>query len=89
MALLNTFDLAEGSINESNYDVELQRLNGTSPDIIQGLQLRGCDIQTFLSEVRYGNAYVIHMYKPGPSLFSIQVDASFTPIPMALLLPAM
>ncbi|XP_031442372.1 sodium-dependent neutral amino acid transporter B(0)AT1-like [Clupea harengus] len=50
LALLNTFDLAEGSINESNYDVELQRLNGTSPDIIQGLQLRGCDIQTFLSE---------------------------------------
>ncbi|XP_062385551.1 sodium-dependent neutral amino acid transporter B(0)AT1-like [Sardina pilchardus] len=50
LALMNTFDLAEGSVNETNYEAELQRLNGTSPDIIQGLQLRTCDIQTFLSE---------------------------------------
>ncbi|XP_076157139.1 sodium-dependent neutral amino acid transporter B(0)AT1-like [Alosa pseudoharengus] len=50
LALLNTFDLVEGSINETNYDAELQRLNGTSPDTIQGLQLKACDLQTFLSE---------------------------------------
>ncbi|KAL2080629.1 hypothetical protein ACEWY4_024422 [Coilia grayii] len=49
-ALLNAFDLAEGSINESNYETVLQSLNGTSPDIIQGLHLPSCDMQQFLSE---------------------------------------
>ncbi|KAL2080627.1 hypothetical protein ACEWY4_024420 [Coilia grayii] len=50
LALLNAFDLPEGSINESNYEETLNRLNGTSPGIIQGLDLTTCNIQTFLSQ---------------------------------------
>ena len=52
LALLNAFELPEGSINESNYEETLNRLNGTSSSVIQGLDLETCDIQTFLSQVR-------------------------------------
>ncbi|KAG5265030.1 hypothetical protein AALO_G00260670 [Alosa alosa] len=50
LALLNAFDLPEGSISESNYDETFSHLNGTSPDVIQGLNLATCDLQTFLSQ---------------------------------------
>ncbi|XP_012686873.1 sodium-dependent neutral amino acid transporter B(0)AT1-like [Clupea harengus] len=50
LALLNAFELPEGSINESNYEETLNRLNGTSSSVIQGLDLETCDIQTFLSQ---------------------------------------
>ncbi|XP_030644623.1 sodium-dependent neutral amino acid transporter B(0)AT1-like [Chanos chanos] len=48
--LLNAFDLPEGNITESNYDESLQSLNSTFPDIIQGLNLKTCDMQSFLSQ---------------------------------------
>ncbi|XP_035285424.1 sodium-dependent neutral amino acid transporter B(0)AT1-like [Anguilla anguilla] len=50
LALMNTFDLTEGNITESNYAEVLQSLNSTSPEIIQGLSLKTCDLNTFLSE---------------------------------------
>uniref|UniRef100_A0A8L0DP59 Transporter n=1 Tax=Oncorhynchus mykiss TaxID=8022 RepID=A0A8L0DP59_ONCMY len=50
LALLNTFDLPEGNVTESNYDQVLQSLNGTYPEVIQGLNLKTCDLNTFLSE---------------------------------------
>ncbi|XP_061086170.1 sodium-dependent neutral amino acid transporter B(0)AT1-like [Conger conger] len=50
LALLNTFDLPEGNITESNYAQVVQSLNSTSPEIIQGLDLKPCDLNTFLSE---------------------------------------
>ncbi|KAB5515559.1 hypothetical protein PHYPO_G00249250 [Pangasianodon hypophthalmus] len=50
LALLNAFDLPEGNITESNYNEVLQVLNSTSPSIIQELDLKTCDIQTFLSQ---------------------------------------
>ncbi|XP_062385549.1 sodium-dependent neutral amino acid transporter B(0)AT1 [Sardina pilchardus] len=50
LALMNAFDLPEGSINESNYDETVSSLNGTSPAVIQGLNLPTCDLQTFLSQ---------------------------------------
>ncbi|KAK6327039.1 hypothetical protein J4Q44_G00026840, partial [Coregonus suidteri] len=37
-------------VTESNYDQVLQRLNGTYPEVIQGLNLKTCDLNTFLSE---------------------------------------
>lgn len=52
LALLNEFNLPEGNITESNYNEVLHALNSTSPSIIQELDLRTCDIQTFLSQVR-------------------------------------
>ncbi|XP_064205123.1 sodium-dependent neutral amino acid transporter B(0)AT1-like [Anguilla rostrata] len=50
LSLMNTFDLAEGNVTESNYAEVLQSLNSTSPEIIQGLSLKTCDLSTFLSE---------------------------------------
>ncbi|XP_062855388.1 sodium-dependent neutral amino acid transporter B(0)AT1-like [Trichomycterus rosablanca] len=50
LALLNAFDLPEGNITESTYDEAFQILNSTSPAIVQGLDLKTCDMQTLLSQ---------------------------------------
>uniref|UniRef100_A0A673L2B4 Sodium-dependent neutral amino acid transporter B(0)AT1-like n=1 Tax=Sinocyclocheilus rhinocerous TaxID=307959 RepID=A0A673L2B4_9TELE len=50
LTLLNTFDLPEGNITESNYEGFLQHLNSTAPQTLQELQLKTCDMQTFLSQ---------------------------------------
>ncbi|XP_061086171.1 sodium-dependent neutral amino acid transporter B(0)AT1-like [Conger conger] len=50
LALLNTFDLPEDNITESNYAQVVQSLNSTSPEIIKGLDLKPCNLNTFLSE---------------------------------------
>uniref|UniRef100_A0A3P8YGV7 Transporter n=1 Tax=Esox lucius TaxID=8010 RepID=A0A3P8YGV7_ESOLU len=50
LALLNEFALPDGSITEINYQDVLQKLNSTSPDIIQKLDLQTCDLQKYLSE---------------------------------------
>ncbi|TTZ70356.1 Sodium-dependent neutral amino acid transporter B(0)AT1 [Bagarius yarrelli] len=50
LALLNAFDLPIGNITESNYDGALQELNSTAPSIIQGLNLKTCNLQEFFSQ---------------------------------------
>ncbi|XP_072316444.1 solute carrier family 6 member 19b [Eucyclogobius newberryi] len=50
LAIINTFDLAEGEITPSNYTEAVQYLNTTNPDVIQALDLKTCDLNTFLSE---------------------------------------
>uniref|UniRef100_A0A8C8MHY2 Transporter n=1 Tax=Oncorhynchus tshawytscha TaxID=74940 RepID=A0A8C8MHY2_ONCTS len=50
MALLNAFDLPEHFFTVNNYEEVLQHYNSTSPDIIQGLNLKTCDLQQFLSQ---------------------------------------
>uniref|UniRef100_A0AAR2KSC5 Transporter n=1 Tax=Pygocentrus nattereri TaxID=42514 RepID=A0AAR2KSC5_PYGNA len=50
LTLLNTFDLPEGNITESNYDLALESLNATNPDIVNRLNLQTCDLNTFLTE---------------------------------------
>lgn len=51
LKLMNAFNYPENNITQSNYDQVLSHLNQTSPDIIQGLNLRTCDMQFFLSQV--------------------------------------
>lgn len=51
MTLLNTFELPEANITESNYIDVFNELNNTFPNIIQSLNLQTCDLNTFLSEV--------------------------------------
>lgn len=51
MALTNTFDLPEMSINSSNYDEALSQLNSSYPDAFLGLGIQTCDLQKLLSEV--------------------------------------
>ncbi|XP_031178861.1 sodium-dependent neutral amino acid transporter B(0)AT1-like [Sander lucioperca] len=50
MTLLNAFELPEDSISTSNYDAAFNHLNSSSPDIILGLDVKICDLQTLLSE---------------------------------------
>ncbi|XP_028326627.1 solute carrier family 6 member 19b [Gouania willdenowi] len=50
LALLNAFNLAEDHITGSNYDQILQQLNVTYPGAIQELDLKTCNLDTFLSE---------------------------------------
>uniref|UniRef100_A0A671LUS4 Transporter n=1 Tax=Sinocyclocheilus anshuiensis TaxID=1608454 RepID=A0A671LUS4_9TELE len=50
LTLLNTFDLPEGNITQSNYQEVLHSLNSTNPDIISNLHLKTCDLNSFLSE---------------------------------------
>ncbi|XP_047240484.1 sodium-dependent neutral amino acid transporter B(0)AT1-like [Girardinichthys multiradiatus] len=50
LKLMNVFNYPENNITESNYDQVLTLFNNTNPDIIQGLDLQTCDLQTFLSQ---------------------------------------
>ncbi|XP_055358939.1 solute carrier family 6 member 19b [Betta splendens] len=50
LGLINAFDLAEGSITESNYSQAVKHLNETKPAVIEQLNLTTCDLNTFLSE---------------------------------------
>lgn len=46
------FDLAEDDITDSNYNQVVRHLNETYPEVIQELDLKTCNLNTFLSEVR-------------------------------------
>uniref|UniRef100_A0A8P4K302 Transporter n=1 Tax=Dicentrarchus labrax TaxID=13489 RepID=A0A8P4K302_DICLA len=48
--LMNAFDYPENNITDSNYNEVLAHLNQTNPEIIQGLELQTCDLQSFLSQ---------------------------------------
>uniref|UniRef100_A0A3P9Q1G0 Transporter n=1 Tax=Poecilia reticulata TaxID=8081 RepID=A0A3P9Q1G0_POERE len=50
LKLMNAFNYPENNITQSNYNEILTHLNNTSPDVIQGLSLQICDMQTFLSQ---------------------------------------
>ncbi|KAL4629750.1 sodium-dependent neutral amino acid transporter B(0)AT1-like [Arapaima gigas] len=48
--LMNAFDRPEGNITLNNYEQVLQNLASTSPLVVKSLNLKSCDMQTFLSE---------------------------------------
>lgn len=50
LALMNTFEIPEGNITQGNYNEVLQHYNSTSPDIIAQLNLKTCDLESFLSD---------------------------------------
>ena len=49
--LLNKFELPEDNITTSNYEEAFNSLNSSYPDIVLGLDIKTCDMQTLLSEV--------------------------------------
>lgn len=53
LGLINAFDFAEGGITGHNYTQVVQHLNETYPGVIQELDLKTCDLNTFLSEVNH------------------------------------
>lgn len=48
--LMNAFNVPENNITDSNYNEMLNHYNQTNPDIILGLDLKTCDMQTYLSQ---------------------------------------
>ncbi|XP_075305820.1 sodium-dependent neutral amino acid transporter B(0)AT1-like [Odontesthes bonariensis] len=50
MKLSNAFELPEDSITASNYDTAFNHLNSSNYDVILGLNIQTCDMQTLLSE---------------------------------------
>ncbi|CAL8354240.1 unnamed protein product [Arctogadus glacialis] len=50
LALLNGFELPEGSITGTNYDQILTELNQNNSALIDTLSLKNCSLDTFLSE---------------------------------------
>nr|XP_043908966.1 sodium-dependent neutral amino acid transporter B(0)AT1-like [Solea senegalensis] len=50
VTMINAFDLHEDNITTSNYEAAYNRLNSSYPDIVLGLDIKTCDMHTFLSE---------------------------------------
>uniref|UniRef100_A0A3Q3L7B6 Transporter n=1 Tax=Mastacembelus armatus TaxID=205130 RepID=A0A3Q3L7B6_9TELE len=50
MTLLNTFDLRDENVTTSNYEAVFNDLNSSYPDTVLGLDIKTCDMQTFLNE---------------------------------------
>lgn len=57
LALMNALNLPEGNITDVNYEDMLQSFNSTFPETIQGLNLKTCDLNTFLSDVCFSTLY--------------------------------
>ncbi|XP_024113683.1 sodium-dependent neutral amino acid transporter B(0)AT1 [Oryzias melastigma] len=50
LTLTNTFDLPEMNITSNNYEAALSSLNTSYPDVLPGLGIQTCDLQSLLSE---------------------------------------
>jgi len=51
VALTNHFELSDQNMTVDNYDHWLEYLNRTSPGEVASVDLRHCDLQTFLDQV--------------------------------------
>ncbi|KAJ8397299.1 hypothetical protein AAFF_G00441330 [Aldrovandia affinis] len=54
LSLTNAFDIGEHNITSENYNDWLFSLNTTDPDIVSDLELRTCELQTFLDQSASG-----------------------------------
>ncbi|XP_070778227.1 sodium-dependent neutral amino acid transporter B(0)AT1-like [Enoplosus armatus] len=77
MTLLNAFDLPEDSITESNFEAAFNHLNSSSPDVVLGLGIKTCDMQTLLSEGVEGTGLAFIVFTeaitkmPGSPIWSV------------------
>lgn len=53
LALTNEFDIGDMNITVENYEQWFDSLNGTQPSRVSDLNLKTCDLQTFLDQVLY------------------------------------
>ncbi len=51
LALTNAFNIGDENITLENYDDWLNHLNQTDPSEVESLDLKTCNLQTFLDEV--------------------------------------
>lgn len=56
MKLINHFNIADQNITLENYQLQLNSLNSSFPQEVEHLELRTCDLQTFLDQVSPQNA---------------------------------
>ncbi|XP_061596997.1 sodium-dependent neutral amino acid transporter B(0)AT3-like [Cololabis saira] len=54
LTLINHFEISDQNITLENYDQWVDYLNGSYPDKVSSLQLRECDLQTFLDQSASG-----------------------------------
>ncbi|XP_069372748.1 sodium-dependent neutral amino acid transporter B(0)AT1-like [Paralichthys olivaceus] len=77
MTLLNAFNLPEDNITTDNYEAAFNHLNSSNPDIVLGLDIKTCDIQTLLSEGVEGTGLAFIVFTeaitkmPGSPIWSV------------------
>ncbi|KAK5883918.1 hypothetical protein CesoFtcFv8_020193 [Champsocephalus esox] len=77
MTLLNEFELPEDNITTSNYEEAFNSLNSSYPDIVRGLDIKTCDMQTLLSEGVEGTGLAFIVFTeaitkmPGSQIWSV------------------
>ncbi|XP_033951005.1 sodium-dependent neutral amino acid transporter B(0)AT1-like isoform X4 [Pseudochaenichthys georgianus] len=77
MKLLNEFELPEDNITTSNYEEAFNSLNSSYPDIVRGLDIKTCDMQTLLSEGVEGTGLAFIVFTeaitkmPGSQIWSV------------------
>ncbi|XP_062265973.1 sodium-dependent neutral amino acid transporter B(0)AT1-like [Platichthys flesus] len=77
MTLLNQFNLPEDNITTSNYEVAFNQLNSSYPDVVLGLDIKTCDMQTLLSEGVEGTGLAFIVFTeaitkmPGSPIWSV------------------
>ncbi|XP_056142989.1 sodium-dependent neutral amino acid transporter B(0)AT3-like [Lampris incognitus] len=77
LKLINAFDIADGSVTLENYSNWLHHLNQTDPTVVANLDLKTCNLQTFLDQSASGTGLafivfteaVIHM--PGSQVWAV------------------
>ncbi|KAL6100051.1 slc6a18 [Pungitius sinensis] len=77
LALTNKFEISDQNVTADNYAHWLQYLNRTSPGEVASLDLRECDLQTFLDESASGTGLVFIVFTeavvsmPGSQIWAV------------------
>ncbi|XP_058475928.1 sodium-dependent neutral amino acid transporter B(0)AT1-like [Solea solea] len=77
VTLLNAFDLSEDNITTANYEDTLNHLNSVYPNVVQGLDIKACDMQKLLSEGVEGTGLAFIVFTeaitkmPGSPIWSV------------------
>ncbi|XP_063041161.1 sodium-dependent neutral amino acid transporter B(0)AT3-like [Engraulis encrasicolus] len=77
LALTNAFDIGDKNITQENYEVWLAQLNATHPDTVLGLNLKECNLQTFLDQSASGTGLAFIVFTeavinmPGSQVWSL------------------
>ncbi|KAG7501163.1 hypothetical protein JOB18_041483 [Solea senegalensis] len=77
VTLLNAFDLSEDNITTTNYEDTLNHLNSVYPNVVQGLDIKECDMQKLLSEGVEGTGLAFIVFTeaitkmPGSPIWSV------------------
>ncbi|KAM9824689.1 sodium-dependent neutral amino acid transporter B(0)AT1-like [Neosynchiropus ocellatus] len=77
LTLINAFNIPEDSITMENYKPAYDHLNSSHPDVVQGLGIKPCHLQTFLSQGVEGTGLAFIVFTeaitkmPGAPIWSV------------------